>query len=215
MALGSLRLASGVIVTKNADEVITKLQALRTDEIFTIIKNEDEKGNIKEFLVEQAKQTIAKAYVASDVLNYIILISPSFSDVVQNRLLKILEEPPKNKAFIIITESKSAILDTIKSRMPIVVLQEEQEENICELDIHNLNLAKVYEFVQENKRISNKECQKIVETISTIAMKSGKYNLDESTLKVFSDSIKALDMGSPTSFILNVVLLKLLAKKRK
>jgi len=46
-------------------------------------------------------------------------------------------------------------------------------------------------------------------------MKSGKYHLDESTLKLFSDTIKALDMGSPTSFILNTVLLKLLAKKRR
>jgi len=148
-------------------------------------------------------------------LNYIILISPSFSEIVQNRLLKILEEPPKNKAFIIITESKSAILDTIKSRMPITILQEDKLEDNLNLDIDNLNLAKVYEFVQKNSRISAKECQKIVESIATATMKSGRYNLDETTLKVFSDSIKALDMGSPTSFILNTVLLKLLARKRR
>jgi DNA polymerase-3 subunit delta' len=215
MSLHSLWLSGGVIITKKPDEVLERLQDLRTHEIFTIIKNEDEKGNFKEFLVEHAKQTIAKAYVASDVLNYIILISPSFSDIVQNRLLKILEEPPKNKAFIIITESKSAILDTIKSRMPITVLQEDKAEDNLNLDIDNLNLAKVYEFVQKNSRISAKECQKIVETVATLAMKSGRYNLDETTLKVFSDSIKALDMGSPTSFILNVVLLKLLARKQK
>ena len=215
MSLSSLSLSGGVIITKKPDEVLERLQHLRTHEIFTIIKNEDEKGNLKEFLVEHAKQTIAKAYVASDVLNYIILISPSFSDVVQNRLLKILEEPPKNKAFIIITESKSAILDTIKSRMPITVLQEDKAEDNLNLDIDNLNLAKVYEFVQKNSRISAKECQKIVESIATITMKSGRYNLDETTLKVFSDSVKALDMGSPTSFILNTVLLKLLARKQK
>ncbi len=215
MSLSSLSLSSGVIITKQPDEVLERLQQLRTHEIFTIIKNEDEKGITKEFLVDNAKQTIAKAYVASDVLNYIILISPSFSEIVQNRLLKILEEPPKNKAFIIITESKSAILDTIKSRMPITILQEDKLEDNLNLDIDNLNLAKVYEFVQENKRISSVECQKLVETISTLAMKSGRYNLDEATLKVFSNSIKALDMGSPTSFILNTVLLKLLARKRR
>jgi len=215
MSLSSLSLSSGVIVTKHSDKVLSALNSMRRDEIFTIIKNEDEKGNIKEFLVEQAKETISKAYISSDTLNYIILISPSFSDVVQNRLLKIIEEPPKNKAFIIITESKSAILDTIKSRMPITVLKEEQSQELFELDINNLNLAKVYDFIQKNSRISAKECQKKVETISTIAMKSQRYNLDEDTLKVFSNSVKALDMGSPTSFILNTVLLKLLAKKRK
>ena len=215
MPFSTLTLDGGIIISKNPDKVLASLKALKTDEIFTIIKNEDEKGVTKEFLVEHAKQTIAKAYITSDELNYIILISPSFSDIVQNRLLKIIEEPPKNKAFIIITESKSAILDTIKSRMPITILQEDKEEKSFSLDMENLNLAKVYEFVQENKRISSVECQKQVETISTLAMKSGRYNLDEATLKVFSNSIKALDMGSPTSFILNTVLLKLLAKKKR
>ncbi|NEW61193.1 DNA polymerase III subunit delta' [Sulfurovum sp. bin170] len=210
-----MRLASGVIITGKPDEVLASLEQLRRDEIFTIIKSEDEKGNPKEFLVVHAKETIAKAYIASDKLNYIILIAPSFSDVVQNRLLKILEEPPKNKAFIIITESKSAILDTVKSRMPITVLHDSKSEEIFTLDIENLNLAKVYESVQENSRLSSVECKKMVEKISLLAMKSGKYRLDEATLKVFSDSIKALDMGSPTSFILNTVLLKLLARKRR
>jgi len=215
MRLTSINLSSGVIITKKPKEVLISLEELRTNELFTIIKNEDEKGVTKEFLVEQVKETIAKAYIASDELNYIILISPSFSDVVQNRLLKILEEPPKNKAFIIITESKSAILDTIKSRMPIIVLHDAPSDEVFSLDIENLNLAKVYEFVQKNKRISSVACQKMVETISTLAMKSGRYNLDEATLKVFSNSVKALDMGSPTSFILNMVLLKLLARKRR
>jgi DNA polymerase-3 subunit delta' len=210
-----IRLEGGVIITEKPDEVLASLEGLRRGETFTIIKSIDEKGNPKEFLVEHAKEVIAKSFIASDELNYIILVAPSFSDIVQNRLLKILEEPPKNKAFIIITESKSAILDTIKSRMPITVLHEQSREELFSLDIENLNLAKVYEFVQENNRISSIECKKMVEKISLLAMKSGRYNLDETTLKVFSDAIMALDMGSPTSFILNTVLLKLLARKRR
>jgi DNA polymerase-3 subunit delta' len=208
-----MRLSSGVIITQNPDEVLNTLEALRTDELFTIIKSEDEKGNPKEFQVAHAKETIAKAFVASEVLNYIILVAPSFSEIVQNRLLKILEEPPLNKAFIIITESKSAILDTIKSRMPITVIHNSKSEEVFALDIANLNLAKVYEFTQKNSRLSLVECKKIVEKISTLAIKSGRYNLDEVSLEVFSNAIKALDMGSPASFVLNTVLLKLLARK--
>jgi DNA polymerase-3 subunit delta' len=208
-----MRLSSGVIITQNPDEVLNTLEALRTDELFTIIKSEDEKGNPKEFQVAHAKETIAKAFVASEVLNYIILVAPSFSEIVQNRLLKILEEPPLNKAFIIITESKSAILDTIKSRMPITVIHNSKSEEVFTLDIANLNLAKVYEFTQKNSRLSLVECKKIVEKISTLAIKSGRYTLDEVSLEVFSNAIKALDMGSPTSFVLNTVLLKLLARK--
>jgi len=166
-------------------------------------------------LVEHAQLAIAKAYVASENLNYIILVAPKFSEVSQNRLLKILEEPPRNKAFILITQSKSALLDTIQSRMPVTVLNDTLDEKTFSLDVANLNLAKVYEFVQEHSRISSSECKVLVEKISLAAMKSEKYNLEEQTLKVFSDCIKALDVGSPTTFVLNILLLKLLAKKKK
>jgi len=135
--------------------------------------------------------------------------------VAQNRLLKVIEEPPRNKHFILITESKSSILPTIKSRLPINVLHDGKEEEIFTLDIDNLNLAKVYAFTQEHDRLSSVECKQLVEKISTQAIRSGRYNLDEATLKIFSDAILALEVGSPTSFILNTVLLKLLAKKRR
>lgn len=208
-------LASGIIITHQPDSVMVELEQLRSTELFTLIKSQDEKGTPKEFLVEHAQEAIAKAYIASEGLNYIILIAPRFSAVAQNRLLKILEEPPKNKAFILITESKSALLDTIQSRLPVRVLSDAEEAKPFSLDMVNLNLAKVYEFVQEHQRISALECKDMVEKISLNAMKSQKYMLDESTLKVFSDSIKALEVGSPTSFILNTLLLKLLAKKKR
>ena len=210
-----MRLASGVIITHQAENVLCELEALRTTEIFTIIRSQDNKEQPKEFLVEHAQEAIAKAYIASEELNYIILMAPRFSEIAQNRLLKLLEEPPKNKAFILITESKSALLETIQSRLPVTVLSDALKEEHFTLDIENLNLAKVYEFVQKNSRVSTVECKTLVEKISLLSMKSGKYNLDEETLKLFSDSIKALEVGSPTTFILNTILLKLLAKKKR
>lgn len=207
-------LASEIIITSQADSVLKKLEALRENEFFTLIRSQDDKGKPKEFLVEHAQEAIAKAYVASEALNYIILIAPKFSDIAQNRLLKVIEEPPRNKAFILITASKSALLPTIQSRLPVRILHDAQEEKRLPLDIENLNLAKVYEFLQENSRISTPECKVLIEKISLEAMKSGRYNLDESTLKLFSDTLHALDMGSPTTFILNTLLLKLLTKKR-
>jgi DNA polymerase-3 subunit delta' len=210
-----MQLASGILITHQAEEVLAKLEQLRTRERFTIIRSRDDKDRPKEFLVEHAQEAIAKAYIASEELNYIILMAPRFSEIAQNRLLKIIEEPPRNKAFILITDSKSSLLPTIQSRLPVTVLSEKQEEKLFSLDMANLNLAKVYEFVQANSRLSAVECKEMVEQISLHAMKSGKYNLDEGTLKLFSDSIKALEVGSPTTFILNTLLLKLLAKKRR
>jgi DNA polymerase-3 subunit delta' len=204
-----MRLESGIIVTNEPQKTLESLLSLKTDELFTIIETQG-----KEFLIEHATKAIEKAFVATDVNNYIILIAPRFSDISQNRLLKIIEEPPKNKYFILITESKSSILPTIKSRLPITVLHDNKNREIFKLDIDNLNLAKVYKFVQENNRLSSIECRVLVEEIAKIAIKSERYNLDESLLRVFSNSIRALEVGSPTSFILNTVLIKLLAKKR-
>jgi len=205
-----MRLSAGVIVTQRPQEVLAELEAQRGDEVFTIIDSQE-----REFLVEHADEVIAKAYVASEVVNYIIMVAPRFSLISQNRLLKIFEEPPRNKEFILITKSKSSILDTIKSRLPITVLHDARDEDHFSLDVANLNLAKVYEFVQENNRISTVECKNLVEKISTLAIKSGRYNLDKSILNHFSNSIKALEVGSPVTFILNGLLLKLLAKKRR
>lgn len=208
-----MRLASGIIITHQADEVLTKLEDQKSTELFTIIRSLDEKGKPKEFLLEHAKLAIAKAYVASDNLNYIILIAPKFSEFSQSKLLKILEEPPRNKAFIIITESKSALLDTIQSRMPLSLLHD-KAQNEFSLDLEGLNLSKVYAFIQEHSRISSGECKHLVEQISLAAIKSKRYNLDQETLELFSNTIKALDVGSPTTFLLTTLLLKLLAKKK-
>jgi len=41
------------------------------------------------------------------------------------------------------------------------------------------------------------------------------YNLDEKSLVLFSNAFMALDMGSPPQFILNTLLLKLLARKKR
>ncbi len=209
-------LSSGIIITQQIEDTILQLEQERTVEKFTIIKNEDSKGNLKEFLVEQAKEAIEKAYISSENLNYIILVAPRFSEIAQNRLLKLLEEPPRNKEFILITQSKSALLDTIQSRMPIRVLDDKQEIKTLSLDLENLNLEMVYEFVRErNKKMTTVECKLLVEQIALEAMKSKSFKMDKSTLDIFSKSIKALEVGSPTTFILSGLLLKLLAKKKR
>ena len=206
----SLTLTSQVIVTSKIEETITLLEALKSNERIIKIVEED-----KAFSVDDAKEVIAKAYMASEETTVIILAAKVFSPVVQNKLLKVIEEPPKNKVFILITQSKSTILDTIRSRLPIVVLSEEREEEDLGLDVKQLSLSTVYTFIQDHKRTNAKEMSVIIERISKEAMTSGMYNLDEKTLSLFSDCYVALDMGSPPQFVLNTLLLKLLARKKR
>jgi len=204
-----IQLVSQVLITSRIEETIASLEALQINQRIIKIVKEDN------FLVEDAKLAIEKAYMASEEVTVIILAAKLFSPVVQNKLLKVIEEPPKNKEFILLTPSKATILDTIRSRLPVLVLSEEREEDALNLDIKQLSLASVYAFVQEHKRTSATEMTKFIEHICKVAMQSEAFELDEKTLTLFSNAFIALDMGSPPAFVLNTLLLKLLARKKR
>ena len=192
---------------------IERLRQQRVDERIVEIVKLDPKDDT--FKVEDARLAIEKAYMASEETTVIILAAKSFSPIVQNKLLKVIEEPPPKTEFILITPSKATILPTIRSRMPIVVLSDQQTEESLGLDVAQLSLNDVYAFVQQHKRTDAKQTKQMVERISKEAILSGKYNLDEKTLQLFSNAFIALDVGSPPQFVLTTLLLKLLAKKKR
>ncbi len=204
-----MRLVSQVIISSDIDDTVIQLEELQQNERFVKIIKEDN------FLVEDAKLVIEKAYMASEETTIIILAAKTFSPVVQNKLLKVIEEPPPKKEFILITPSKATILDTIRSRLPIMVLSQEKEEEKLDLDLSQLSLATVYDFVQTHKRTDAKAMKELVERISKSAIHSQAYHLDEKTLTLFSNTYIALDVGSPPPFVLNTLLLKLLARKKR
>ncbi|MCO4845199.1 MAG: DNA polymerase III subunit delta' [Sulfurovum sp.] len=204
-----MRLVSQVIISSDIDDTVIQLEGLQQNERFVKIIKEDT------FLVEDAKLAIEKAYMASEETTVIILAAKTFSPVVQNKLLKVIEEPPPKKEFILITPSKATILDTIRSRLPITVLSQDKEEEKLDLDLGQLSLATVYDFVQTHKRTDAKAMKILVERISKEAIHSQAYNLDEKTLTLCSNTFIALDIGSPPQFVLNTLLLKLLARKKR
>ncbi len=229
-----MNLTSKLIITQTIGKTLIELEKLRVDEsiveIITpqVAEEADEiKGEgvvqlshrsiteTKSFRLDDAKLAIEKAYVANSVESVIILASSIFSTEVQNKLLKVIEEPPPRVSFIILTSSKAAILPTIRSRMPVTVVKDHRELKGFELNVRELDLASVYEYIQKQKRTSSIDMKHIVERISLDAMRSRKFDLDEATLQLFHDSYRALDMGSPPQFVLTTLLLKLLAKKRR
>ncbi len=226
-----MKLTSQVIVTSQIENTLNELEKLRIDEMIIEIMPdkliEAEEGRVYDtkvhrivgekvsFTLADAKVVIEKAYMASEEITVIILVAKTFSTDVQNKLLKILEEPPKNKEFILVTESKSAILPTVKSRLPVSVLNEVKELEAIGLDLKQLSLQSVYDFIQTHKRTDAKTMKTLVERISSEAIQSQSYDLDEKTLALFSNAYIALDVGSPASFVLNTLLLKLLARKKR
>lgn len=229
-----MMLNSQVVVTTQMRQTIQMFEKLRTDEtIIKIISPSidlvDTSDDVQPtdtfvhkivteketFSVADAKIAIEKAYMASEETTVILLAAKTFSPLVQSKLLKVIEEPPPHKEFILLTESKATILATIRSRLPITVLSEHREVEDLGLDIQALSLASVYDFVQTHKRTDSKKMAELVQAIVKVALSSQKFTMDEKTLSLFSNSYVALDMGSPPQFVLNALLLKLLARKKR
>ena len=175
-----------------------------------IIKNEEK----EEFLLIQATQAIKEAYIATSETKYIFLCGSTFRKEAQNSLLKILEEPPKNVIFIIITNSKSSLLPTIYSRMPYKYLKKSILKAESLLDINKLDLKDIYNFLKENQKISKSEAKDIVESI-LIKANNQKIKLSRKQLELFSISIKLLELNSRPINILTTLLLSIANQKNK
>ncbi len=175
-----------------------------------IIKNEEK----DEFQITQATLAIKEAYIASNEIKYIFLCGATFRKEAQNSLLKVLEEPPRNVVFIIITNSKTSMLPTIYSRIPYKYLKKSLLKNESLLNINKLDLKDIYNFLKENQKISKNEAKEIVESI-LLKVNNQKIKLTHKELDFFSKSIKLLELNSRPINVLTTLLLFLANQKNK
>ena len=88
----------------------------------TVIAPLDGKKSISVEQIRQLREeTVIKPHQAQKRV-FLIDCADTMNDHAQNALLKVLEEPPSTVMFILITESKAALLDTIISRCVILNL---------------------------------------------------------------------------------------------
>ena len=201
---------SSILIVNDIEVTLTELLPNYPIHSTRIIKNEEK----EEFLLIQANQAIKEAYIASSEKKYIFLCGSTFRKEAQNSLLKILEEPPKNVVFIIITNSKSSLLPTIYSRLPYKYLKKSILKNESILDINKLDLKDIYNFLKDNQKISKNEAKDIVETI-LIKVNNQKIKLSRNQLEFFSKAIKLLELNSRPINVLTTLLLSLANQKNK
>lgn len=201
---------SSILIVNDIEVTLTELLPNYPIHSTRIIKNEEK----EEFLLIQANQAIKEAYIASSEKKYIFLCGSTFRKEAQNSLLKILEEPPKNVVFIIITNSKSSLLPTIYSRLPYKYLKKSILKNESVLDINKLDLKDIYNFLKDNQKISKQEAKDIVESI-LMKVNNQKIKLSHKELDFFSKSIKLLELNSRPINVLTTLLLSLANQKNK
>lgn len=83
-------------------------------------------GNTRSLTVDMVKEVTADAYrmpEEADVNVYILLMGSRTADAAQNKLLKVIEEPPEGAVFILVCESAEQLLPTIRSRVQSFTLR--------------------------------------------------------------------------------------------
>jgi DNA polymerase-3 subunit delta' len=159
------------------------------------------------FKIEHAKQVTAEAYISETDTKYIIIAAKEFTDVAQNSLLKLLEEPPKNIEFIIISPTKSNLLPTVRSRLPI--FQSDTYSNVKSLDINlgRIDYKEVFDFLKANSRISKNEAKALVEALFYRATVVDKLILSENQLDIFDKAYRLLDLNARAQSVLAMLVM--------
>lgn len=200
---------SNILIVNDIEESLTSILPYYSKHAVRVIRNEEK----DEFLLAQANAAIKEAYISSNENKYIFLCGKTFRNEAQNSLLKVLEEPPTNIVFIIMTTSKSSILPTIFSRIPHKYLKTSSIKDEIDIDIAKMDLKELYTFLKDKQRVSKNEAKKIVESI-LFKVNSQKIKLTQNELDVFSKSIKLLDLNSRPINILTTLLLTIINRKK-
>ncbi len=160
-----------------------------------------------DFKIEHAKNVVAEAYISESSIKYIILGANSFNAVSQNSLLKILEEPPRNIEFIIISPTKSNLLPTVRSRLPI--LKGDIQHNKIELDINlaKPNYSEIFEFLKVNARVKKSEAKELVEALYYRATVVDMLILNSIQLDNFDKAYRLLELNSRPQSVLALILM--------
>ena len=96
-----------------------------------IFETDGKKGKSNTFSVDAVRDVRDDAFIVpneSDKKIYILKNGQNMNEQAQNAILKILEEPPSYVFFIIVTTSKSTMLETVLSRVQVFSLLSDEEQ---------------------------------------------------------------------------------------
>ena len=196
--------SSHIIICDTVEEEVEKLkQKLYPERVVPFYKDD--------FLIDDAREAIREAYIAESKIKTIILAGKSFNEASQNALLKVLEEPPRNIEFVIIAESKSSLLPTVRSRLPLVTISKKKEPMVLELSLKNLELSTLFDFIKEHERTSKYEAKELIEALYNKAMQE-EIMLSAKQLESFETAYKLIGLNARMNSVLSMLLMKFIRR---
>ncbi|MCD6432688.1 MAG: DNA polymerase III subunit delta' [Sulfurimonas sp.] len=197
---------SYILISSEVELEVERLTLeLKPNRVVTFVRDD--------FKIEDAKAVVAEAYISESQTKYIILAAQSYNNISQNSLLKVLEEPPRNIEFIIISPTKSNLLSTVRSRLPII--KGEVFHKIIKIDLNLLRIdyAKIFGFLKDSARIKKSEAKELVEAIYYRATVVDMLILSSSQLENFDRAYRLLELNSRPQSVLAHLLMSFVGKK--
>jgi len=201
---------STLFIVNDIEKAFNEITSTLPKHSVRLIKNEEEGKN--EFQLLQAQKAIKEAYIADNETKYICLCGDNFRVEAQNSLLKVLEEPPKNIIFIIITISKNSLLPTILSRVQVKYNRTKKIVEDFALNVQKLELKDIYNYLKANQRISKHEAKNVVESIM-FSINKNNIKLSQKELQSFGTAMKLLELNSRPLNVLTTLLLNIMVKR--
>lgn len=166
-----------------------------------------------EFKIEHAKAVIAEAYISEEKTKYLILGANSFNTISQNSLLKLLEEPPRNIELIIISTSKSNLLATVRSRMPVIKGERKKEPLQIDINLSRISYKEIFEFLKANARVKKSDAKALIEALYHKAAVVEKLILTSVQLQNFDKAYRLLELNSRPQSVLAMILMSFVGEK--
>ena len=161
--------------------------------------------NGDKLLVSDSNEIVSECYIKPANLPYKIFLLNNFdisTEEAQNKLLKVLEEPPKNVYFILSAKSEERVLPTIKSRcekIKITPLSQNEISTICD---DKLACALGEGYVGKTLALSKNEDLKQIADFGVSLLTELKSSKD-----IINFSKKFVELKDNINLILKVVLL--------
>ncbi|MDB2562771.1 DNA polymerase III subunit delta' [Sulfurimonas sp.] len=166
-----------------------------------------------EFKIEHAKAVIAESYISEAQTKYIVLGAKNYNAVSQNSLLKVLEEPPKNIEFIIISPTKANLLPTVRSRLPIIAGDITHSVQEIDFSLLQIDYANIFSFLKANARISKEEAKALVEGLYYRATVVDKVLCTKQQLENFDKAYRLLELNSKPQNVLSMLLMSFVSER--
>lgn len=160
--------------------------------------------------VESIKNIIEDAYLRpeeSDYSIYLIHAGNVMSEATQNKLLKIIEEPPAGVVFILCIKSAESLLPTVRSRASIFTLKAPSEsealsflENeypetdkeviLTAINSYSSNIGKIKAFLEDNKEGAVSPSVEAASKMASILTKSDEISFIKTLCPFIKDKQK-------------------------